>query len=101
MRNQYTPVYEIVAQIPFGFVTTYGTIARVVAVPRGARGVGWALAQTPVTSPIPWWRVVSASGRITSPNAYEQYDRLLAEKVPMLAELHVHLATVLWHPAPQ
>ncbi|MFN5059068.1 MAG: MGMT family protein [Chloroflexota bacterium] len=101
MRNQYTPVYEIVAQIPFGRVTTYGTIARVVPVPRGARGVGWALAQTPATQLIPWWRVVSATGRITSPNAYEQYDRLLAENVPMLAELHVNLSAVLWHPVPQ
>jgi methylated-DNA-protein-cysteine methyltransferase related protein len=99
MPNRYTPVYDIVAQIPFGHVTTYGAIARVISVPRGARGVGWALAQTPVHASIPWWRVVSATGRITSPNAYEQYDRLLLENVPMRAELCVDLAVAFWFPA--
>jgi len=98
MPNHYTPVYEIVAQIPFGRVTTYGAIARVVPVPRGARGVGWALAQSPASAHLPWWRVVSASGRITAPNAYEQYDRLLHENVPMRAELIVDLSAVIWHP---
>lgn len=98
MPNLYTPVYQIVAQIPVGRVTTYGSIARVVPVPRGARGVGWALAQTPVTSHLPWWRVVSASGKITSPNAYEQYDRLLAENVPMLTVLVVDLSSAYWQP---
>jgi methylated-DNA-protein-cysteine methyltransferase-like protein len=98
MPNYYTPVYEIVAQIPAGRVTTYGAIARVINVPRGARGVGWALAQTPANVAIPWWRVVSATGRISSPNAYEQYDRLCAENVPMVAELHVDLSGVFWLP---
>lgn len=98
MPNHYTPVYELVAQIPLGRVTTYGAIARVIPVPRGARGVGWALAQTPVTLAVPWWRVVSASGRITSPNAYEQYDRLVAEKVPMRADLYVDLSEAFWQP---
>ena len=100
MPNRYAPVYDIVARIPFGHVTTYGAIARVIPVPRGARGVGWALAQTPVTSPIPWWRVVSATGRITSPNAYEQYDRLLLENVPMADELCVDLSVAFWLPVP-
>lgn len=98
MPNRYTPVYEIVAQIPFGRVTTYGSIARVIPVPRGARGVGWALAQTPKTLAVPWWRVVSASGKITSPNAYEQYDYLCSENVPMRGELLVDLELVFWHP---
>ncbi|MBM4412171.1 MAG: cysteine methyltransferase [Chloroflexi bacterium] len=98
MPNRYTPVYEIVAQIPRGCVTTYGVIARVVPVPRGARGVGWALARIPMYMQLPWWRVVSASGRITSPHAYEQYDYLLAENVPMHDVLHVELSQVLWLP---
>jgi alkylated DNA nucleotide flippase Atl1 len=42
-------------------VTTYGSIARVVPVPRGARGVGWALANNRDAN-IPWWRVVAAQG---------------------------------------
>lgn len=98
MPNRYTPVYEIVAQIPIGRVTTYGAIARVIPVPRGARGVGWALAQAPIEGRLPWWRVVSASGKITAPDAIEQYDRLIAENVPMSAYLIVDLSQVFWQP---
>ncbi len=35
-------VYDVVARIPRGRVTTYGRIARAVGDPRGARMVGWA-----------------------------------------------------------
>ncbi len=99
MPNRYTPVYEIVAQIPRGRVTTYGAIARVVPVPRGARGVGWALASIPMHMQLPWWRVVSMSGRITSPHAHEQYDYLIAENVPMSDVLCVDISQVLWLPS--
>ena len=36
-------VYEAVRAIPRGRVVTYGQVARLVGVPRGARAVGWAL----------------------------------------------------------
>src|SRR5262245_22352463 len=42
--SYYDDVYAIVKQIPYGRISTYGRIAAMTAVPRGARGVGWALA---------------------------------------------------------
>ena len=56
-------VYEIVRSVPFGRVTTYGTIARLLGVPRGARRVGWALHRCP--DDVPAHRVVNAEGRLS------------------------------------
>jgi methylated-DNA-protein-cysteine methyltransferase-like protein len=96
MDNRYSPVYAVVAQIPRGRVTTYGAIARAVPVPRGARGVGWALAVC--TAEIPWWRVVAMGGRITSPHAELQYELLCGEEVPMSGRLQVDITQCLWTP---
>jgi len=96
MVNRYTPVYEIVRTIPHGMVTTYGAIARAVVVPRGARGVGWALAVCDAT--LPWWRVVAYNGRITSPQAALQQAMLESEGVLMSGELQVDIRHCLWLP---
>jgi methylated-DNA-protein-cysteine methyltransferase-like protein len=63
-------VYEAVRAIPRGRVATYGQLARLIGVPRGARAVGWALrALSPAREKrVPWHRVVGAGGRI-SPRA--------------------------------
>lgn len=95
--NQYSAVYHVVAQIPVGYVTTYGAIARMVRVPRGARGVGWALAICRDEG-LPWWRVVAAQGRITSPDALLQYELLQNEGIPMRAYLHVDITRCEWLP---
>ncbi len=96
MSTPYAGVYAIVARIPLGKVTTYGAIARVIVVPRGARGVGWAMAHCPQT--IPWWRVVAANGRITAPDAIVQEEILRGEGVPMRAVGVVHLMDAFWLP---
>jgi len=63
-------VYAAVRAIPRGRVATYGQLARLLGVPRGARAVGWALrALSPAREKrVPWHRVVGAGGRI-SPRA--------------------------------
>jgi methylated-DNA-protein-cysteine methyltransferase-like protein len=60
-------VYVAVRAIPRGRVATYGQVARLVGVPRGARAVGWALrALSPAREKrVPWHRVVGAGGRIS------------------------------------
>jgi len=63
----YDKVYEVVAQIPFGKVTTYGAIAHYLGVGGSARLVGWALnmsinAQGP---DLPCHRVVNRLGQLT------------------------------------
>lgn len=60
----YEKIYEIVAQIPYGKVTTYGKIAKMVG-GCNPRTVGYAMAATPVTSDIPWQRVINWEGKIS------------------------------------
>ena len=82
MAGYYDVVYALVAQIPVGRVASYGQIARLEPIPRGARGVGWALAQLSEQQArlIPWWRVVSAQGYIIHPVAAELQQQLLREE---------------------
>jgi methylated-DNA-protein-cysteine methyltransferase-like protein len=63
----YERVYAAVRAIPRGRVATYGQVARLLGVPRGARAVGWALrALDPRRErQVPWHRVVGAGGRIS------------------------------------
>ena len=60
-------VYAAVRAIPRGRVATYGQVAELVGVPRGARALGWALrALDPRRArAVPWHRVVGAGGRIS------------------------------------
>jgi len=82
----FTRVYAIVRKLPRGRVATYGQIALLCGVPRGARAVGWALRvlDSARHGEVPWHRVVGAGGRI-SPRAGAgpllQRRRLRAEGV--------------------
>jgi methylated-DNA-protein-cysteine methyltransferase-like protein len=58
-------VYRVVRLIPPGRVATYGQIARLLGVPRGARTVGWALRGLPEGGDVPWQRVINARGSIS------------------------------------
>lgn len=79
-------VYDVIRAIPRGNVATYGLVAALAGVPRGARAVGWALRiLTPrQAAAIPWHRVVGAGGRIAqrgADGAARQFRRLKAEGV--------------------
>jgi methylated-DNA-protein-cysteine methyltransferase-like protein len=53
-----------VRRIPTGRVASYGQVARLAGIPRGARQVGYALHALPDASDVPWHRVVGAEGRV-------------------------------------
>lgn len=76
-------VWQIVASIPEGFVTTYGDVARLAGSPRAARQVGGVLKRLPEGSTLPWHRVVNRHGAIslTGPDLQRQRQALLAEGV--------------------
>jgi methylated-DNA-protein-cysteine methyltransferase-like protein len=79
-------VYALVREIPRGRVATYGQIAAMLNVPRGARAVGWALRALPADEEarVPWHRVVGAGGRISprpGPGPQVQRRLLAAEGV--------------------
>ena len=57
-------VYEAVAHIPYGMVTTYGEIANLAGYPGAARAVGNALHNNPYEGIIPCHRVVNAQGKL-------------------------------------
>ncbi|KAF2204995.1 DNA binding methylated-DNA--cysteine S-methyltransferase [Delitschia confertaspora ATCC 74209] len=74
----YTAVYEAVQEIPYGRVTSYGHIARLLGKPQCPRQVGVCLKNlpSPSTDPskkspefhsgnVPWQRVVNAKGGIS------------------------------------
>lgn len=93
----YAAVYDVVRRIPPGSVSSYGVIAALAGLPGAARMVGYALHALPLSSDVPWWRVVNRLGVIS--NAYhaeEQAARLAAEGVPFTAELRVALAQCGW-----
>ena len=78
-------IWDAVAQIPRGTVSTYGDIARAAGLPGRARQAGYALKHMPAGLQLPWHRVVGAGGRIVfalgSRACREQTRRLRAEGV--------------------
>jgi methylated-DNA-protein-cysteine methyltransferase-like protein len=82
----FAKVYELVRAIPRGRVATYGQVAELLGLRRGARAVGWALRALPsrLERRVPWHRVVGHGGRISprpGPGPLLQRRRLRAEGV--------------------
>ncbi|MCP8463689.1 MGMT family protein [Pseudomonas sp. ZM23] len=78
-------IFLVLAQVPEGFVVSYGQLARLAGLGRAARLVGRILGQLPEDTRLPWHRVIAAGGRISlplgSPSGNEQRARLRAEGV--------------------
>jgi methylated-DNA-protein-cysteine methyltransferase-like protein len=95
-------VYELVARIPFGRVTTYGRIAAAIGSPRGARMVGWALMAVVPSQDLPCHRVVNRNGELTGGWHFGHPDvmraMLYAENVPFADDYRVDLPRCLWEP---
>ena len=95
-------VYEVVKQIPYGCVSTYGDIARAIGQPRKALFVGYAMKSSLEPGAVPCHRVVFKDGHFWareedgSPSA--QRIMLEREGVPLLDDDHVDLAACHWTP---
>jgi methylated-DNA-protein-cysteine methyltransferase-like protein len=78
-------IWDVVARIPRGRVSTYGDVAREAGLPGRARQAGYALKHTPDGMHLPWHRVVGAGGRIVFPPSSsvhrEQQRRLKSEGI--------------------
>lgn len=89
-------IWDAVAQIPRGTVSTYGDVARAAGLPGRARQAGYALKHMPAGLNLPWHRVVGAGGRIVfarPSRAYrEQMRRLRAEGVEVTDGRIAHAA---------
>ncbi|HLV51214.1 MAG TPA: MGMT family protein [Flavobacterium sp.] len=64
-------VYEVVKQIPYGKITTYGAIAKKIGASRSARMVGYALNSVPADEEIPAHRVVNRKGVLTGKHHFQ------------------------------
>lgn len=94
-------VWEVVAQIPPGRVTTYGDIAEFLGRRGAARTVGWALNEA-AGSDLPCHRVVNRNGALTGRRHFEtphvMEERLRSEGVPFTDDGRVALEAVRWVP---
>ena len=96
----YERIYEIVARIPAGNVATYGQVARMAGIPKGARQVGYAMAALPSDYDVPWHRVINAQGKV-SPRARSESTalqrKLLEEEGVQFSPSHrVDFKVVRW-----
>lgn len=93
-------VVTICKAIPIGRVTTYGTIASLVGLPRGARLVGGALHFMNLRSPIPWQRVINRHGFISTKclehPKQEQKAILESEGVEVSDDFMIDLKKYFW-----
>lgn len=71
-------VVEVLHNTEPGDVLSYGDVAAEAGYPGAARAVGNILATVP---DLPWWRVVSASGRLIPHDPVRQADLLADEGV--------------------
>lgn len=63
-------IYDVVKQIPYGKVATYGQVAMLAGNPRWARIVGYALHKNPDPENIPCYRVVTKDGKVADSFAF-------------------------------
>ncbi|MFN8647514.1 MAG: MGMT family protein [Gemmatimonadales bacterium] len=99
--SSFAAIARVVRRVPRGRVATYGQVARLAGLPRGARQVGYALHALPTGTAVPWHRVINAGGRISLPpdaGGIEQRLRLLAEGVTVTEAGRISLGRYLWVP---
>lgn len=75
MKNTFELIYDVVKQIPYGKVATYGQIAFLAGNPRWSRVVGYALHVNPDPENIPCYRVVNRFGEPSSAFAFGGVNR--------------------------
>lgn len=94
-----TRVYEIVAQIPKGKITTYGQLAAAA----GAAWAAWEVGQIAHTGPsdLPWQRVVNKQGGLARgyPGGMAGHRRALeSDGVKVDDEFRIRIGEYLWDP---
>jgi methylated-DNA-[protein]-cysteine S-methyltransferase len=72
-------VLEALARVPYGQVTTYGTLAGRVGRPRAARAVGTVMNRNPIPIVLPCHRVVGSTGSLVGYGGGLERKQLLLE----------------------
>ena len=97
-------VYEVVRQVPFGRVTTYGAIARHLGTGQSARMVGWAMNKCHVHPyPVPAHRVINRNGLLTGKHHFEgthvMQQLLESEGITVIDDQVQDFSKIFWDPA--
>jgi len=74
MNNFFKKAYRVVRKVPYGRVTSYGSIANYLGDPRAARIVGWAMNNSHNLKNFPAHRVVNRNGLLTGKNHFQGTD---------------------------
>ena len=94
-------IWGTIRDVPKGSVASYGQIAKVAGIPRGARQVGYALRHLQDGHDVPWYRVIQASGKIAfdkdTPQYEEQSKRLQEEDVAVIGG-RIDMQKYRWQP---
>ena len=95
-------IWQVLAAIPPGRVASYGQIAALAGLGRGARQVGRTLRLLPGDSRLPWHRVINAQGKIALPPGSRGYsiqtERLRDEGVIVSDSGKINLRQFRWQP---
>lgn len=95
-------VYEVVKQIPYGKVTSYGAIAKHIGAAGSARMVGWAMNASHNHIDVPAHRVVNRKGLLTGKHHFEGTNlmqQLLENEGIKVVENQIQaFETVFWNP---
>lgn len=96
-------VYQVAAQIPYGRVTSYGTIARYLGAAGSARMVGWAMNASKKQEDVPAHRVVNKKGLLTGKHHFEgttlMQQLLESEGIEVVNHQIQNLETHFWDPS--
>ena len=95
-------VYEVVRQIPYGKVTSYGAIAKALGSAKSARMVGWAMNASHNHEDVPAHRVVNRTGLLTGKHHFQgtnlMQQLLENEGVEIVNNQIVNFEAVFWQP---
>ena len=102
-ENFFEKVYEVVRLIPYGKVTTYGSIAKYLGDARSARMVGWAMNNSHnLSKEVPAHRVVNRKGLLTGKHHFggtNLMQQLLENEGIIVIENQIQeLEKVFWDP---
>lgn len=94
-------IWRVVDAVPAGYVASYGQIADLAGLPRGARRVGRALGQVPSDREIPWYRILRASGKLafdSGTRLFELQTARLQEEGVVILRGRINLKQFQWQP---
>ena len=103
MNSFFKDVYKVVRKVPFGRVTSYGSIANYLGDPRGARVVGWAMNNSHNLKNFPAHRVVNRNGLLTGKNHFKgtnlMEQLLINEGIKIKNDQIVNFDKFFWDPS--